>query len=65
MNLKVTKRNGTKELFDPEKINKILNITKTNKQFYIYDIESNEDKKKEIEDLKDDIGKYFCFSIKY
>ncbi len=54
-----------KELFKEEqieilnKINNILGITKDNNILYLYDIENDEKKKKEILNLSDDIKKYF------
>lgn len=42
-----------------DKINNIIGITKDNNIFYLYDIENNMDKKKEIFDLAHDIKKYF------
>ncbi len=42
-----------------DKINNIIGITKDNNVFYLYDIENDMDKKKEIFDLSPDIKKYF------
>jgi len=41
------------------KLNNILGIIEDNKIFYIYDIENNDNKQKEINDLFNDITKYF------
>lgn len=41
------------------KLNVILGITNDNKKFYIWDIDNNEDKQKQIIHLKDDVEKYF------
>ncbi len=54
-----------KEIFKDEqieilnKINKILGITKDNNIIYLYDIENDEKKKKEIFDLLEDIKRVF------
>ena len=63
---KITKNRSTKkDLYKKEqeeilnKINTILGINKDNNTIYLYDIENDEDKKKEILALSGDVHKYF------
>lgn len=63
---KIIKNKSTKkELYAKEqegilnKINKILGISNDNNIIYLYDIENDEEKKKQILDLSDSVKKYF------